>query len=65
MTVDWSDDQVILVIDKAELMTAKPEICEAVWSACQLDNKIGHAVGRFMVLCIAILIQGALQFMDE
>jgi hypothetical protein len=65
MTAEWSDDQVVLVIDKAELMQAKPEICDAVWSACQLDERVGKTVGTFLALGLSIMIQGALQFMDE
>ena len=65
MDVTWNDDQVILVIDKAELMQAKPEVCDAVWSACQLDEKIGRTVGTFMALGLSLMIQGCLQFLDE
>ena len=65
MTVEWTDDQVVLVIDKAELMTCHPEVVDGIWAACQSDDKIGQQVGRFIVLGISIMVRGCLQFIGE
>lgn len=65
MQIDWTPDQVILVIDRAELGQVKPEIVDAVWDAAMADEKVGRAVGNFFVLQLAILCQGVLQFIGE
>ena len=65
MTVEWTDDQVVLVIDKAELTQVKPDIIDGVWEAALADERVGRAVGNYMVLTIAILCQGVLQFLNE
>ena len=65
MDITFTDDQVVLVIDRRELMVAKPEIASAVWEQAMADEKVAHSVGNFMTLCIGILIQGVLQFITE
>lgn len=65
MDITFTDDQLVLVIDRRELMVAKPEIASAVWEQALADEKVANAVGGFMVLCIAILIQGCLQFLND
>lgn len=65
MEVQWTDDQVMLVIDRAELGQARPEIVEEVWRLAMAEEKVGATVGKFMVLTIAILFQGVLQFLGD
>jgi hypothetical protein len=65
MTINFTDDEMVLVVSKAELAKARPEIVEGVWAACYLDERLAQQVGNFLTLGLSIMINGALRFMDE
>jgi hypothetical protein len=62
MECNWTDDTLVLVITKADLPVDK-EITDYVFLAASQDEAQGEQVGRFLVLGLAILFRGVLQFM--
>jgi len=62
MQVDWTDDTIVMVIDKADLDMVDQEIVDYVFSICSQDPKQGEHIGKFLVLGLAILFKGVLQF---
>jgi len=63
MQVEWTVDTLVLVIDKADLGMVNAEIVDYVFTAASQDEAQGEQVGRFLVLGLAILFRGVLQFM--
>jgi hypothetical protein len=62
MDHSWDGDTLTLVITKADIPVDK-DIIDAVWDYAGSGEKEGATIARFMVLCIAILFKGVLQFL--
>ena len=62
MEVNWDNDYLCIVINKADLPVDK-DIVDAVWQLAQQDDEAGVTVARFLVLGFAIMFKGVLQFL--
>jgi hypothetical protein len=63
MEATWSEDTLVLVIDKSDLGMVNKEIVNHVFTAASQDEAQGEQVARFLVLGLAILFRGVLQFL--
>jgi hypothetical protein len=63
MEANWTNDTLVLIIDKSDLGMVDKEIVEYVFAEAVRNEAQGQQVGRFLILGLAILFKGVLQFM--
>lgn len=64
MQAIWSDDELVLSIQKSDLAPVGSDIVDAIFTLALADEAQGELIGKFLTLGLIILFKGVLQFVE-